>query len=72
MEEWTLTTFRDALGRHNALFALLILLEESCRLLADEMATCLRAGGKVLFMGNGSSAADCQHLVQLRLNPMCL
>nr|VFJ47385.1 MAG: D-sedoheptulose 7-phosphate isomerase [Candidatus Kentron sp. DK] len=57
-----MSTFRDALGRHNALFGQLDRLEEDCHLLADEVAECLRAGGKVLFMGNGGSAADCQHL----------
>jgi D-sedoheptulose 7-phosphate isomerase len=28
----------------------------------QEMVSCLRHGGKVLFMGNGGSAADAQHL----------
>ena len=28
---------------------------------ADELAACVRAGGKVLFCGNGGSAADAQH-----------
>lgn len=29
---------------------------------ADRIARCLSAGGKVLFFGNGGSAADAQHL----------
>jgi D-sedoheptulose 7-phosphate isomerase len=29
---------------------------------ADLITTCLRAGGKLLFFGNGGSAADAQHL----------
>ena len=29
---------------------------------ADLIATCLRAGGKLLLFGNGGSAADAQHL----------
>ena len=29
---------------------------------ADSIITCLRAGGKLLFFGNGGSAADAQHL----------
>jgi D-sedoheptulose 7-phosphate isomerase len=29
---------------------------------ARRMAVCLKKGGKVLWMGNGGSAADCQHL----------
>jgi D-sedoheptulose 7-phosphate isomerase len=41
------------------------LLEESLPRLAEIAATltnCLRAGGKVLFCGNGGSAADAQHV----------
>ncbi len=30
--------------------------------LADAVLDCLRNGGKILWMGNGGSAADCQHL----------
>ncbi|NNF02356.1 MAG: D-sedoheptulose 7-phosphate isomerase [Bacteroidia bacterium] len=30
--------------------------------IADAIVTCLRNGGKVLFCGNGGSAADAQHL----------
>src|SRR5436309_5947575 len=29
---------------------------------AELITTCLRAGGKLLFFGNGGSAADAQHL----------
>jgi D-sedoheptulose 7-phosphate isomerase len=29
---------------------------------ADEMTQCLRKGGKIMFCGNGGSAADAQHL----------
>jgi D-sedoheptulose 7-phosphate isomerase len=29
---------------------------------AEEMVKCLKSGGKVLFCGNGGSAADAQHL----------
>lgn len=29
--------------------------------IAEELLTCLRAGGKILFCGNGGSAADAQH-----------
>src|SRR5438309_2593489 len=29
---------------------------------ADLITTCLQAGGKLLFFGNGGSAADAQHL----------
>ena len=30
---------------------------------AERSAACLRAGGKIVFFGNGGSAADAQHLV---------
>src|SRR6478752_7706172 len=39
--------------------------KESASVIADaafEMARCLRANGKILFFGNGGSAADAQHL----------
>jgi len=29
---------------------------------ADTMTKCLRSGNKILFFGNGGSAADAQHL----------
>lgn len=29
---------------------------------AESMTNCLSQGGKILWMGNGGSAADCQHL----------
>jgi D-sedoheptulose 7-phosphate isomerase len=41
------------------------LLEESLPVLAEIsslLATCLRSGGKVMFCGNGGSAADAQHV----------
>ena len=45
--------------------------------LAQKIITCLEAGGKVLFFGNGGSAADAQHLaaelvVRYRLNRKAL
>ncbi|VFM97555.1 MAG: D-sedoheptulose 7-phosphate isomerase [Candidatus Kentron sp. G] len=55
-------SFTDALERHNHLFRQLVRVEDTCRLLADEMEGCFRSGGKLLLMGNGGSAADCQHL----------
>ncbi len=35
---------------------------QTIRTVADEMVKCFRSGGKVLFCGNGGSAADAQHL----------
>jgi D-sedoheptulose 7-phosphate isomerase len=37
-------------------------LQDILFVLAGKMADCLRGGGKVLFCGNGGSAADAQHL----------
>lgn len=38
------------------------LLIETIQTVAGEMVKCFRNGGKVLFCGNGGSAADAQHL----------
>lgn len=35
---------------------------------AELLIVCYRAGGKVLFCGNGGSAADCQHLAAELVN----
>lgn len=37
-------------------------LMETTRLIAQAIVTCYQKGGKVLFCGNGGSAADAQHL----------
>jgi D-sedoheptulose 7-phosphate isomerase len=36
-------------------------LRPEIEVVAEELAACVRAGGKVLFCGNGGSAADAQH-----------
>ncbi len=38
-----------------------VLLSSLCKI-AEEMVACFKNGGKVLFCGNGGSAADAQHL----------
>ena len=35
---------------------------EEIQNLCDRVLGCLKKGGKILFVGNGGSAADCQHL----------
>lgn len=55
-------SFTQALQRHKDLFNQLAAVEDRCQLLADQIFTCFRSGGKLLFLGNGGSAADCQHL----------
>ena len=54
--------FQDSLQRHNDLFARLGGLEEIATTLADQIEKCFASGGKLLFFGNGGSAADSQHL----------
>jgi len=56
------TLFLDNLDEHRALFASLDSLEPAVSAAAEMLATCLREGGKLMFCGNGGSAADSQHL----------
>lgn len=55
-------SYTSALQRHQNLFSQMGTLENDVRQLADQVETCIQQGGKLLFMGNGGSAADCQHL----------
>lgn len=55
-------SFFRALHRHNQLFSRIGEMAEVAGKLADQVHSCLMAGGKILFMGNGGSAADAQHL----------
>ncbi|WP_370277023.1 SIS domain-containing protein [Pontibacterium sp.] len=55
-------SYIDTLQRHQSLFANLGELEKDVTLLAEHIENCIKSGGKILFMGNGGSAADCQHL----------
>ncbi len=50
------------LSEHQALFDGLATLREDVERAGRALADCLRAGGKLLFCGNGGSAADSQHL----------
>jgi D-sedoheptulose 7-phosphate isomerase len=54
--------FDDHLAEHRALFAQLDVLAPAVQRAAEVIAQSLRAGGKVMFCGNGGSAADSQHL----------
>jgi D-sedoheptulose 7-phosphate isomerase len=54
-------SFLDALERHRRLFAELGALEAQVVAMADQIERSIRAGGKVVFFGNGGSAADSQH-----------
>jgi D-sedoheptulose 7-phosphate isomerase len=54
--------FLTNLDEHLALFAALHPLEAEIEAAGEAMARCLRDGGKIMFCGNGGSAADAQHL----------
>lgn len=54
--------FHAALQRHRAVFAAIEAHAEAAQQLLAEVLRCLHAGGKVVWLGNGGSAADCQHL----------
>lgn len=55
-------SFAEALDRHIDVFRQLPALAPQVAALAEDMAGCLDRGGKILFFGNGGSAADSQHL----------
>jgi D-sedoheptulose 7-phosphate isomerase len=56
------STFLHNLDEHLALFGSLRALEASIATAADQLTAALRSGGKIMFCGNGGSAADSQHL----------
>ncbi|MCW9053770.1 MAG: D-sedoheptulose 7-phosphate isomerase [Motiliproteus sp.] len=55
-------SFENALDRHQQVFSKVGTLAPQVLALAGAVVDCLKQGGKVLWMGNGGSAADCQHL----------
>jgi D-sedoheptulose 7-phosphate isomerase len=56
------SVFLRNLQEHLTLFGELATLEGAVVAAADRLARSLKAGGKVMFCGNGGSAADSQHL----------
>ncbi len=58
----TLDLYRRALQEHRALFDGLATLEPAVERIGLQLGAVLKAGGKIMFAGNGGSAADCQHL----------
>ena len=54
--------YREAIEDHSRIVGLLTTLSPVVLAIADHMISALRSGGKICFMGNGGSAADCQHL----------
>ncbi len=57
-----MTIFKNNLAEHIALFGQLESLDASVTRCGEAMVAVLRGGGKILFCGNGGSAADCQHI----------
>jgi D-sedoheptulose 7-phosphate isomerase len=57
-----MSLFLHNLQEHNALLATLHSLDGAVQLAGQLAAQTLRQGGKILFCGNGGSAADSQHL----------
>jgi D-sedoheptulose 7-phosphate isomerase len=56
------SVFRQAIHEHLAVIDSLKLQESLLQRIAEEMARAISAGHKVLWCGNGGSAADSQHL----------
>jgi D-sedoheptulose 7-phosphate isomerase len=54
--------FLKSLNEHRALFSELDSLDDSVRAAGELMAWTLSGGKKIMFCGNGGSAADSQHL----------
>lgn len=58
MQEWIQTRILESVRVKQQLMEQLPLIEQ----MADIVIDCVRGGGKVIFFGNGGSAADAQHL----------
>jgi D-sedoheptulose 7-phosphate isomerase len=56
------TLIQRALDEHQAAVAATMALVPQIEALADRLKACLDAGGKIVLMGNGGSAADAQHI----------
>ena len=57
-----MSIFQDNLAEHNKLFAILGSIEPEVEMAGNAIAGSLSEGHKVMFCGNGGSAADSQHL----------
>lgn len=60
-------TWMDGLREHRALFDRMEAVGPELLRAAALMTQALRAGRKLMLMGNGGSAADCQHLAAMAL-----
>lgn len=52
----------ELIEEHQKVINSLTPLIPSIEIVGNQMVSCLRSGGKIIFMGNGGSAADAQHL----------
>ena len=57
-----LSSYTASLARHRAAFSTLEDHQEQVLVLLSQCLEALKAGGKVIWFGNGGSAADAQHL----------
>lgn len=57
-----MSSYLNALQRHQQLFEKMASCEPVLTELSAQIDQCLTRGGKLLFIGNGGSAADSQHL----------
>ncbi len=69
--------FRQHLGEHQDAIAKLSAMSDAIAPLSEAWLTALRGGKKIIFFGNGGSAADAQHLaaelvVRYRINRRAL
>lgn len=64
MEDTIFTIFEESKGLHERLMPLAPKIEQAARLMID----CIEVGGKIMFAGNGGSAADAQHLAAELVN----
>ena len=54
--------FKECITEHIQLFEQMVSLESEVKLATDMLADTITKGGKLIFCGNGGSAADCQHI----------
>jgi D-sedoheptulose 7-phosphate isomerase len=64
MEDTICTIFEESKGLHERLMHLVPKIEQAARMMID----CIEVGGKIMFAGNGGSAADAQHLAAELVN----
>lgn len=57
-----LNSYKNALNRHRVAFSAAEQYQYQAIQLLEQVQLCLAQGGKVVWMGNGGSAADAQHL----------